>query len=131
VVPVLLAPAWAVTALTACGGGDGSGGSGASSGSIAVRAGDKTCAADRTAIGAGKATFKVKNVGGDVTEVYVYAKDDAGRFQKIVGEAENIAPQTSRDFAVTLSAGEYELTCKPGQTGNGIRTKLTVTGSAS
>jgi plastocyanin len=32
---------------------------------------------------------------------------------------------------VTLSAGEYELACKPGQKGNGIRTKLVVTGTAA
>jgi uncharacterized cupredoxin-like copper-binding protein len=125
---VLFAPLCAAAVLTGCGSDSGSGGS---SGSIAVRAGDDSCEADRTALDAGKVSFKVKNVGGDVTEVYVYAKDDSGSYKKIVGEVENIAPQTSRDFPVTLSAGDYELACKPGQTGDGIRTKLTVTGAAA
>jgi uncharacterized cupredoxin-like copper-binding protein len=127
--PVLLAPLGAVVLLSGCGGSDGS--PGGSSGSVGVRAGDKSCEATKTQLEAGTVTFDVKNVGGDVTEVYVYAKDGSGAFKKIVGEVENIAPQTSRDFPVTLAAGEYELACKPGQTGNGIRTKLTVTGAAA
>ena len=113
----------AAVALVGCGG---SGGSSGSSGAVNVRAGDDSCTATKTELTAGKVTFDVKNVGGDVTEVYVYAQDSAGAYKKIVGEVENIAPQTSRDFPVTLSAGEYELACKPGQKGDGIRTKLHV-----
>ena len=111
--------------LVGCG-SDGASGSAA----IGVRAGNDTCTATKTQLGSGHLVFDVKNVGDDVTEVYVYGKDSAGAFKKIIGEVENIAPQTSRDFPVTLSAGEYELACKPGQKGDGIRTKLVVTGAA-
>ncbi|MDX6288199.1 MAG: hypothetical protein QOG53_3684 [Frankiales bacterium] len=116
-------------ALVGCGSDGGSGGS--SSGVVGVRSGNDTCTATKTDLQAGKVTFDVKNVGDDVTEVYVYGKDGSGAFTKIVGEVENIAPQTSRDFPVTLSSGDYELACKPGQQGDGIRTRLTVTGTAA
>jgi uncharacterized cupredoxin-like copper-binding protein len=115
--------------LAACGGS--SGGSEGSGSDIAIAAGDTTCEVAKTALDAGKHTFAVKNEGKDVTEVYVYAKGSDGDFDKVVGEVENIAPQTSRDFPVTLSGGEYEVACKPGQKGDGIRTKLTVSGDAA
>src|SRR4051794_22252534 len=105
--------------LAACGGSGESTGNGGSE--IAISAGDTTCNVTTTSLTAGKHTFDVKNVGKDVTEVYVYAKGSDGDFDKVVGEVENIAPQTSRDFPVTLSGGEYEVACKPGQTGDGIR----------
>jgi iron uptake system component EfeO len=115
--------------LAACGGSSAS--STGSGGDIAVSAGDTTCDVARTSLDAGKHTFAVKNTGGDVTEVYVYAKGSSGTFNRIVGEVENIAPSTSRDFAVTLGGGEYEVACKPGQKGDGIRTKLTVSGASA
>ena len=43
-------------------------------------------------------------------------------------QVENIGPGTSRDFTVDLSAGTYEVACKPGQKGDGIRTPVTVSG---
>jgi uncharacterized cupredoxin-like copper-binding protein len=43
---------------------------------------------------------------------------------------ENIGPGLTRDLSVTLTGGKYEVACKPGQTGDGIRTKITVTGAA-
>ncbi|MDT7571436.1 MAG: iron uptake system component EfeO [Actinomycetota bacterium] len=116
-----------IALLAACGS---SGDSGGSSEQIAVAAGDTTCDVAKTSLSAGKVTFDVKNEGKDVTEVYVYAKGDDGDFDKVVGEVENIAPSTSRDFPVTLAGGEYEVACKPGQKGDGIRTKLTVSGDA-
>ena len=119
-----------VAALTACGGSDGSGGSGGGE-EIAIAAGDTTCDVAKTSLDAGKHTFDVKNEGKDVTEVYVYGKGSDGDFDKVIGEVENIAPQTSRDFPVELSGGEYEVACKPGQKGDGIRTKLTVAGDGA
>ena len=116
--------------LSACGGssdGTASGGGG----EVDVTAGDTTCEVAKTSFDPGKITFDVKNDGKDVTEVYVYAKGSDGDFDKVVGEVENIAPGTSRDFPVTVSSGDYEVACKPGQTGNGIRTKITVSGTAS
>ncbi|HZL06378.1 MAG TPA: hypothetical protein VFE45_13345 [Coriobacteriia bacterium] len=43
------------------------------------------------------------------------------------GERENFGPGTTRDLAVTLDAGNYDVACKPKMTGDGIRTKITVT----
>jgi uncharacterized cupredoxin-like copper-binding protein len=114
-----------IALLAACGS---SGDSGASGEEIAITAGDTTCDVAKTTLSAGKHTFDVTNDGKDVTEVYVYGKGGDGDFDKVIGEVENIAPQTSRDFPVTLSGGDYEVACKPGQKGDGIRTKLTVSG---
>jgi iron uptake system component EfeO len=110
-------------AVSACG----SDSSGATS-TYDIKAGDKTCDVAKTSLDAGKVTFKVENVGSDVTEVYVYGKSGE-TFTKIMGEKENIGPGTSQDFDVNLSAGDYEVACKPGMVGDGIRTPITVTGS--
>ncbi len=88
---------------------------------IAVNSSDTECTVAKTQLAAGKSTFLVKNDGGDVTEVYVYGAGD-----KIEGEVENIGPGTSRSFTVDLAKGTYEVACKPGQKGDGIRTKVTV-----
>jgi iron uptake system EfeUOB component EfeO/EfeM len=122
----LRAPALLVTALlagpalAACGGGP-------SGPSVEVTAGDSSCAVAKTSLAPGKTTFAVHNDGSKVTEVYVYAKSGSG-FTKTVEEAENIGPGTSRDLTVDLSAGTYEVACKPGMTGDGIRTRITVAG---
>jgi uncharacterized cupredoxin-like copper-binding protein len=112
-----------VAVLAACGSSD----EGSSADAIGIEAGDTTCKVATTELASGKHTFEVKNTGKDVTEVYVYGKD-GDDFNKVIGEVENIAPETSRDFPVTLGGGEYEVACKPGQKGDGIRTKLTVSG---
>lgn len=127
-----LALALALPALAACGsgGGSGSGGTAAGTGSVAVKATDTTCEVATTALTAGKVTFAVTNGGSKVTEVYVYG-DQGGTFTKIVGEVENIGPGLSRDLDVTLPAGTYEVACKPGQTGDGIRTTVTAAGGAA
>ncbi|MCW2542838.1 MAG: hypothetical protein JWM40_390 [Frankiales bacterium] len=122
----------AVTALalslTACG-SDGS--SGAST-AVAIKAGDTTCdVATKQFTSGDKVSFDVENTGKDVTEVYVYGKGSSDAFDKVVGEVENIAPGTSRDFTVTLSGGAYEVACKPGQKGDGIRTGIDVAGEPS
>lgn len=117
--------------LSACGGSSSSGSASGGGGDVDVTAGDTTCDVAKTSFDPGKITFNVKNAGKDVTEVYVYGKGGDGDFDKVVGEVENIAPGTSRDFPVTVSGGEYELACKPGQTGDGIRTKITVSGAAA
>jgi len=93
---------------------------------IAVTATDTECQVATTTLASGKHVFAVTNKGGDVTEVYVYAAGD-----KVVGEVENIGPGTTRDLSVSLDAGAYELACKPGQKGNGIRTTIEVTGEAA
>jgi uncharacterized cupredoxin-like copper-binding protein len=93
-------------------------------GAIAITASNNECKVADTSLDAGETTFKVTNDGGDVTEVYVYANGD-----EVKGEVENIGPGTSRDFTVDLTAGDYEVACKPGMKGDGIRTKIVVTGS--
>jgi plastocyanin len=82
-----------------------------------------TCEVASTNLPAGKTTFKVQNKGGDVTEMYVL------QGSRTLGEVENIGPGTSRTLTANLKAGEYELACKPGMKGDGIKTKITVTGS--
>jgi plastocyanin len=94
--------------------------------SIAITATDSACDVATTDLPSGTTTFAVTNKGSDVTEVYVYGEGD-----KVMGEVENIGPGTSRDFTVDLGAGSYEVACKPGQKGDGIRTAITVSGSAT
>lgn len=91
---------------------------------ISVSSSDSECTVAKIQLDAGESTFRVKNEGGDVTEVYVYGDGD-----EIKGEVENIGPGTSRSLTVDLTKGTYEVACKPGQKGDGIRTKITVTGS--
>jgi uncharacterized cupredoxin-like copper-binding protein len=85
---------------------------------------DTTCKPAKTEFAAGKQTFEIENKGSKATELYVYGKDD-----KIISEVENVGPGTSRELTVDLKAGDYELACKPGQTGNGIRVPIKVTGA--
>jgi iron uptake system component EfeO len=109
--------------LAACG-GDG----GEAAAVHQVKAGDDSCRVDDTSLDAGRHAFKVENVGSDVTEVYVYGKD-GDDFSTIMGERENIGPGTVQTLEVDLAAGDYEVACKPGMTGDGIRTALSVTGA--
>ena len=114
--PLLLAGA----ALAGCGGS----GSGTE---VEVTAGDDSCELSDTELDAGSTTFAVTNDGDKVTEVYVYGEKD-GAYTRVVSEVENIGPGTSRDMDVDLAAGRYEIACKPGQKGDGIREQVTVTG---
>ena len=117
-----------VITLTACGGDSAGSGSGSQRSEVAVTATDDSCELDKTDLPAGDITFAVTNEGDKVTEVYVYGEDDDGAFTKVVSEVENIGPGTGRDMDVDLAAGTYEIACKPGQQGDGIRTEITVTG---
>ncbi len=97
---------------------------------IAVTAGDTECVVSSASVASGPIEFAVTNSGSQVTEVYVYGKaGDA--FTTVVSEVENIGPGVQRDMSAELAPGTYEIACKPGQTGDGIRTVLTVTGAAS
>ncbi|MBW8487486.1 iron uptake system protein EfeO [Actinomadura sp. PM05-2] len=118
--------ALALPLLTACGDDGDKDAKAAAGGPTAVTAGDARCEVARKDFAAGVTEFKVRNTGSRVTELYVYAPGD-----KIVGERENIGPGTSATLAVQLSAGKYQLACKPGMVGNGIRQDITVTGVAT
>jgi iron uptake system component EfeO len=111
--------------LAACGGGES--GEGSSGTTVAVGSGDDSCEVERTDLAAGPITFAVTNEGSSTTEVYVYGEAD-GEYTRVVSEVENIGPGISRDLQVDLAEGTYEVACKPGQTGDGIRTEVTVTG---
>ncbi len=93
---------------------------------VAVTATATECVVSETSLPSGTTTFQVTNKGTDVTEVYVYGEGD-----KVMGEVENVGSNTSRDFTVDLGAGDYEVACKPGQVGDGIRTAITVSGTAT
>jgi iron uptake system component EfeO len=115
--------------LASCSGEDS--GSGSSSGAtVAVAAGENSCEVERTELEAGAVTFAVTNKGSSTTEVYVYGEKD-GEYTRVIGEVENIGPGTSRDLDVELAGGSYEVACKPGQSGDGIRTSITVSGEGA
>lgn len=67
--------------------------------------------------------LSIENKGSKVTEVYVLFPDD-----RIVSERENIGPGTKQKLTAEVKAGSYEIACKPGMKGDGIRQKVTVTG---
>ena len=117
----------AALALAACGGGSGAGSSASDNAGddITVAASDDSCAVAKADLDAGTHRFTVTNSGSKVTEFYVYADGD-----RVMGEVENIAPGVARELLVQLPAGTYETACKPGMTGDGIRTTLTVSGTA-
>ncbi|MEJ5914186.1 iron uptake system protein EfeO [Pseudokineococcus sp. 1T1Z-3] len=98
---------------------------GAEAGStVVVTASDDACEASRLDLTAGISTFEVTNAGSQVTEVYVYDGD------RIVTEKEDIGPGTSYELTVDLAEGSYQLACKPGMVGDGIRQDLVVAASA-
>ncbi|WP_261570368.1 iron uptake system protein EfeO [Frankia gtarii] len=99
--------------------------SGPGGGPVTVNASDRSCRVARSTLPAGRHTFEITSTTSQVTEVYVYAAGD-----RIMGEVENVGPSTKRNLIVDLPAGDYQVTCKPGMVGNGIRTALTVTGQA-
>jgi iron uptake system component EfeO len=111
--------------MSACGGGADPQAA-AAGGPIAVKAGDGACEVARNQADAGTAVFRVTNAGSKITEFYVYAPGD-----RVMGEVENIAPGLTRELPVELPAGAYEVACKPGMTGKGIRAAFTVSGSAA
>jgi iron uptake system component EfeO len=105
-------------ALTACGGSPSR--PSATSG-VSVKASDTACEVATTSFKSGTQTFAVSNAGSQVTEVYIYAPGN-----RIVGEVENIGPSSGKRLTVALNPGQYQVACKPGMVGKGIRTAITV-----
>lgn len=102
---------------------------------VRVTATDTECTLSSTEGRAGTTTFLITNNGTKVTEFYVYGpggrerSDSGDELGTVVGEVENISPGVHRELAVPLTeASRYEVACKPGMTGDGIRTAYTVTG---
>ncbi|MEU9110557.1 iron uptake system protein EfeO [Streptomyces sp. NPDC048483] len=125
--PVVAAIAVAAT-LTAVAGcaeksdGKSTGGKGA----VKVTATDRECTLSAKEFPAGHVQFEVQNKGSMVTEMYVYAPGD-----RIVTERENIGPGTSVQITAEIKAGTYEVACKPGMKGHGIRQKVTASGKGA
>ena len=120
-----IAAATAVTAVAGCAAkDDGTGGGG--KGTVEVTATDSSCELSAKEFPAGHVRFAVQNKGSKVTEVYLYAPGD-----RIVTERENIGPGTSAEITAEIKAGSYEIACKPGMKGKGIRQKVTVSGKSA
>jgi iron uptake system component EfeO len=93
---------------------------------ITVSAGDDDCVLSKDTAGSGTLVFDVTNKGSQVTEFYLYREDG----KTVAGEVENIGPGLTRQLVVAAKPGKYVTACKPGMTGDGIRSHFTVTGSA-
>ncbi|MFH8668344.1 iron uptake system protein EfeO [Streptomyces anulatus] len=112
----------AVTALTAvagCAEKADAGGDGA----VRVTATDTSCEVSKRTFPSGHLQLAVENKGSKVTEVYVLYPDD-----RIVTERENIGPGTKANITAEIKPGPYEIVCKPGMKGDGIRQKVEATG---
>ncbi|MFE1960900.1 iron uptake system protein EfeO [Streptomyces sp. NPDC059479] len=115
----------ALTAVTGCAEkSDAKAGDGA--GAVQVTAKDDACELSKNEFPAGHVELAVENKGSKVTEVYVLFPDD-----RIVTERENIGPGTKATVTAEVKAGSYEIVCKPGMKGDGIRQKVTVTGGTA
>ncbi|MEU0780427.1 iron uptake system protein EfeO [Streptomyces sp. NPDC006173] len=90
---------------------------------IQVTAADSTCDTSVKSVPAGQVTLKIENKGSKATEVEILFPDD-----RIVSEKENIGPGTKYTLTAEVKAGSYEIACRPGMKGLGVRQKLTVTG---
>ncbi|MFJ5304098.1 iron uptake system protein EfeO [Streptomyces sp. NPDC088350] len=116
-----VAAAAALTAVTAC-----TAKSDAKDGdAIQVTAADSKCTTSTKSIPAGQVTLKIENTGSKATEVEILFPDD-----RIVTEKENIGPGTKYTLTAEVKAGSYEIACRPGMKGHGVRQKLTVTGGS-
>ncbi len=127
--PILVLGALAASALLgACGSGETRTAAGPDGGTtVQVAASDRGCEVSRSDLPAGTTSFAITNTGEQTTEVYVYAPDDGGDYTRVLSEVENIGPGLARTMEAQLVPGTYEVACKPGQSGEGIRTTLTVT----
>jgi iron uptake system component EfeO len=114
----------ALTAVTGCTEKSDAKGGGANS--VRVTATDDTCEVSKKKLSAGHVELAIENKGSKVTEVYLLFPDD-----RIVSERENIGPGTKQKLTAEVKAGAYEIACKPGMKGDGIRQKVTVTGGGT
>ncbi|MFE9293077.1 iron uptake system protein EfeO [Streptomyces niveus] len=114
-----LAAVATLTTVTACAEKSDAGGEGA----IEVIATDTSCEVSKKEFPAGHLQLAVENKGSKVTEVYVLFPDD-----RIVTERENIGAGTKANITAEIKAGDYEIACKPGMRGKGIRQQVKATG---
>ncbi|MEW1771771.1 iron uptake system protein EfeO [Streptomyces sp. NPDC086777] len=112
----------ALTALSACTAKSDAKGDDA----IKVTAADAKCETSAKSVPAGHVTLAIENTGSKATEVEILFPDD-----RIVSEKENIGPGTKYTLTAEVKAGSYEIACRPGMKGHGVRQELTVTGSGA
>ncbi|WP_416966984.1 iron uptake system protein EfeO [Streptomyces sp. 4F14] len=93
---------------------------------VKVTATDEKCETSKRTIPAGHVELAVENKGSKVTEVYLLFPDD-----RIVSERENIGAGTKQRLTAEVKAGDYQIACKPGMKGKGIRQPLAVTGKST
>ncbi|MGD9958159.1 iron uptake system protein EfeO [Nocardioides sp.] len=115
----------AVLTLSSCGLTESNDPKTGADGPITVTSTADGCEVSTTEVGSGNVVFKVKNAGDQVTEFYFYGEDGL----RIVGEVENVGPGLTRDLVVKAAPGKYITSCRPGMTGEGIRSDFTVTDS--
>lgn len=118
----IVAAVTALTAVAGCAEKADAGGDGA----VKVTATDTSCEVSKRAFPSGHLQLAVENRGSKVTEVYVLYPDD-----RIVTERENIGPGTKANITAEIKAGTYEIACKPGMKGDGIRQKVEATGGGA
>ncbi|GAA1424753.1 iron uptake system protein EfeO [Streptomyces thermospinosisporus] len=110
----------ALAAVTGCtekgAGGDGKG-------VVEVTATDDKCEVSKKEFPAGHVELAIENKGSKVTEVYILFPDD-----RVVTERENIGPGTKQRVTAEVKAGDYQIACKPGMRGKGIRQAVKATG---
>ncbi|MEU6015501.1 iron uptake system protein EfeO [Streptomyces sp. NPDC047515] len=112
----------ALTAVTGCAQkSDGKGDN-----ALQVVAKDDACELSKKKLPAGHVELAVQNKGSKVTEVYVLFPDD-----RIAAERENIGPGTKATITAEVKAGSYDVVCKPGMKGKGIRQQIEVAGGTS
>lgn len=92
---------------------------------LTVMATDDACTVSSADAPSGTLTFAVTNKGSKVNEFYLFAADGV----RVVGEVENIGPGITRNLVVRIKPGTYVAACKPGMTGDGIRSDFTVSDS--
>ncbi|MFF4485490.1 iron uptake system protein EfeO [Streptomyces sp. NPDC001544] len=116
------ATAAALTVLSACTAkSDAKGGD-----AIQVTAADSTCDTSAKSVPAGQVTLRIENKGNKATEVEIVLPDG-----RIISEKENVGPGTKYTLTAEVKAGSYEIACRPGMKGHGVRQKLTVTGGST
>lgn len=100
---------------------------GSTANKVKITASDTACTVAKTQLKSGVLNFDVVNEGTKATEVYVYGQQGSA-FSRVITEVEDIEPGKSGALIVTLSRGTYEIACKPGQSGDGIRQRIEVAG---
>ena len=89
---------------------------------VAVTGTNDGCKIANDVLDAGTIAFEFTNQAKKVNELYVVREND-----DIVGEVENVTTGARRTLTADLTKGRYRVRCKPGQTGDGIESRFTVT----